>query len=173
MADVKLYTKDLKERHSSIIFQKAGMYEWETPQDLFDTLNREFNFTIDVCASEENKKLSNFFSEEDDALSKNWSGTCWMNPPYGRTIAKWVKKAYQESLTGTTVVCLLPSRTETLWWWNYCMKGEIRFIKGRLKFGGRNTKGEYVRYPATFGSALVVFRPTHPYRWRVKGGVHN
>lgn len=151
------YNKDLKERHSSIIFQKAGMYEWETPQDFFDEINKEFNFTLDVCASAENAKCEKYFSENDNALIQDWTGTCWMNPPYGRTISKWIKKAYEESKKGATVVCLIPSRTETLWWHNYCMKGDIRFIKGRLKFGGQNTKGKYVNMPATFGNALVIF----------------
>jgi phage N-6-adenine-methyltransferase len=152
------YNKDLKKRHSKKIFQKAGMYEWETPQDLFDKLNAEFHFTLDVCASKENAKCKNYYSEEDNALTKEWKGVCWMNPPYGRTIGKWIKKAYSEAFNGATIVCLIPSRTETNWWWNYCMKGEIRFLRGRLKFGGRNTKGEYVNYPATFGSAIVIFR---------------
>jgi cation diffusion facilitator CzcD-associated flavoprotein CzcO len=104
-------------------------------------------------------KLKVLILEKDNALLREWKGVCWMNPPYGRTIGKRVKKAYEQSLyNNATVVCLIPSRTETNWWWNYCMKGEIRFIRGRLKFGGRNTKGEYVRYPATFGSAIVVFK---------------
>jgi phage N-6-adenine-methyltransferase len=155
----KLYKKDLKKRHSQKIFQKAGKYCWETPQDFFDKLHREFNFTIDVCANKENNKLDIYYSEEDNALEKDWGGNvCWMNPPYGREISKWVKKAFEESKRGTTVVCLIPSRTETKWWWNYCMKGEIRFIKGRLKFKGRNTKGELVNYPATFGCAVVIFK---------------
>ncbi|MGR5961327.1 DNA N-6-adenine-methyltransferase [Bacillus paranthracis] len=68
-----------------------------------------------------------------DGLKQEWNGTCWMNPPYGRGIGKWVKKAYESSLTGSTVVCLLPARTDTRWWHDYCMKGEIRLVKGRLK----------------------------------------
>lgn len=81
-----------------------------------------------------------------------------MNPPYGHEISKWIKKAYKESQKGALVVCLIPSRTDTNWWWEYCMKGEIRFIRGRLKFKGRNIKGEMVNYPATFGNAVVIFR---------------
>jgi phage N-6-adenine-methyltransferase len=155
----EFYTKDLKQRHSEKIFQKAGKYCWETPDKFFQELNKEFKFTIDVCANEDNHKIDIYFSEEQDALKQEWKGICWMNPPYGRTIGKWVKKAFEESGGGATVVCLLPSRTETRWWWNYCMKGEIRFIKGRLKFKGRNTKGDLVNYPATFGNAIVIFRP--------------
>ncbi len=157
----KYYNKDLKQRHSKICFQKSGQYCWETPQEFFDELNKEFGFTIDVCANEENHKCDIYFSEKDDGLSKDWkNNVCWMNPPYGTKISKWVKKAYEESQRGVLVVCLLPSRTDTRWWWDYCMKGEIRFIKGRLKFKGRNTKGVMVNGPATFPSAIVVFNKT-------------
>ena len=124
---------------------------WETPQFLFDELDKEFGFTLDVCANEDNKKCDNYYNKEDDALSKNWSGQCWMNPPYGKEIYKFVQKAYESSLVGSTVVCLLPSRTDTKWWHEFCMKGEIRFIKGRLKFG--NSKNS-----APFPSVVVVFR---------------
>jgi len=156
----KFYKKDIKQRHSKITFQKSGLYEWETPQDFFDKLNKEFVFTLDVCADKENHKCKNYFSEKDDGLNKDWkNNVCWMNPPYGIKISKWVKKAYEESRKGTLVVCLVPSRTETRWWWDYCMKGKIRFIKGRLKFKGRNTKGELVNHPATFPSAIVIFKP--------------
>ena len=124
---------------------------WETPQHVFDELNQEFRFDIDVCATKENAKCATFFSPEMDGLKQEWEGTCWMNPPYGRAIGDWVKKAYESSLkNGVTVVCLLPARTDTKWWHDYCMKGEIRFIKGRLKFeGGKNS--------APFPSAIVIF----------------
>jgi len=155
-----LYKKDIKQRHSKITFQKSGLYEWETPQDFFDKLNKEFGFTLDVCANEENKKLDIYFTEEQDGLKQDWGkNVCFMNPPYGRMISKWVRKAFEESQKGALVVCLIPSRTETDWWWDYCMKGEIRFIHGRIKFKGRNTKGELVNYPATFGCAIVIFKP--------------
>jgi len=81
----------------------------------------------------------------------------FMNPPYGREISKWVRKAYEESLKGVVVVCLVPARTDTRWWWDYCMKGEIRFIKGGLKFRGRNKEGLIVNNSATFPSAVVIF----------------
>lgn len=109
--------------------------DWETPPEIFDPLNQEFGFTLDVCATDDNKKVASFFDKENDGLSKDWNGVCWMNPPFG-TQGKWVKKAYESALGGATVVCLLPSRTNTNWWHDYCMKGEIRFIRGRPKFKG-------------------------------------
>ena len=126
--------------------------EWATPQDFYDKLDREFNFDLDPCSTEDNAKCDNFFTEEDNGLEQDWEGFVFMNPPYGRTIKQWVKKAYQESYKdGTTVVCLLPARTCTQWWHDYCMKArEIRFVKGRLKFGaGTNS--------APFPSAVVIF----------------
>lgn len=127
-------------------------YEWETPQDLFDELDGEFGFTIDPCATPANAKCLKYYTIEDDGLKQNWSNNVvFMNPPYGREIIKWVKKAYLQSLKGTTVVCLVPSRTDTRWWHDYCMKGEIRFIKGRLKFGCSKNS-------APFPSAIVIFR---------------
>lgn len=125
---------------------------WETPQDFFDELNREFDFELDVCALPSNAKVSRYYSPAEDGLRQEWKGVCWMNPPYGRQIGRWVEKAYKEAhLQGATIVCLLPSRTDTRWWHDYCMKGEIRFIKGRLKFGESKNC-------APFPSAVVIFR---------------
>lgn len=129
----------------------SNKHDWETPQELFDEMDDEFHFTIDVCAVAQNTKHPNYFSPEDDALTSDWQGICWMNPPYGREIGKWVKKAYEESLKGATVVCLIPSRTDTAWWHDYAMKGEIRFIRGRIKFSGH-------KWNAPFPSALVIFK---------------
>lgn len=123
---------------------------WETPQSFFDKLNKEFIFELDVCANAENAKCDKYFTEEIDGLNQEWKGICWMNPPYGREIGKWVKKAYVSSLNGAIIVCLLPARTDTRWWHDYCMHGEIRFVKGRLKFG--NSKNS-----APFPSAVVIF----------------
>ena len=123
---------------------------WETPQKLFDELNQKYNFEIDVCALPENAKCENYFSPEVDGLKQDWTGVCWMNPPYGREIGKWMKKALESSRNGATVVCLVPARTDTAWWHDYAMKGEIEFIRGRLKFG--NSKNS-----APFPSAIVVF----------------
>lgn len=107
---------------------------WATPQDFFDDLNEEFSFTTDVCAVPENAKCTHFFSPEDNGLKQEWTGVCWCNPPYGREIGKWVKKAYESDCT---VVGLLPARTDTKWFHDYIYgKAEIRFVKGRLKFGG-------------------------------------
>lgn len=127
--------------------------DWATPAAFFDRLNSEFNFTLDPCANEDNAKCDRYFTKEDDGLSRDWSGeTVFMNPPYGRAIADWIRKAYEESRAGTTVVALIPSRTDTRYWHEYVMKAtEIRFVKGRLKFGdGRNS--------APFPSAVVVWR---------------
>lgn len=122
------------------------------PQDFFQKLDDEFHFELDVCSTHENAKCKTHFTEEDDGLSREWKGVCWMNPPYGRVIGSWIKKAYESSLDGATVVCLIPSRTDTSYWHDYVMKGEIRFVRGRLKFG--DGKGS-----APFPSAIVIFRP--------------
>lgn len=124
---------------------------WATPKSFFDLYNSVYNFTLDVCANAENAKCLNFFDKEQDGLKQEWNGVCWMNPPYGREIKHWVKKAYESSLNGAVVVCLLPARTDTAWWHDYCMKGKIEFIRGRLKFGEATTN-------APFPSAIVVFR---------------
>ena len=124
---------------------------WYTPQEFFDKYDSIYNFETDVCAVPDNAKCDNYYTPEVDGLSQDWTGTCWMNPPYGRTIKQWVKKAYESSLSGTTVVCLLPARTDTSWWHDYCTKGDIEFIRGRLRFGGCEN-------PAPFPSAVVVFK---------------
>ena len=127
---------------------------WATPQNFFDKLDAFFRFELDVCATSENSKCRKYFTETDDGLKKDWFGTVWMNPPYGREIGKWVARAYAQSrLHGSTIVCLLPARTDTKWWHDYCIKGEITFIKGRLKFGDAKNS-------APFPSAVVIFRPT-------------
>lgn len=110
--------------------------EWETPDSIFLPLNKEFGFTLDVAASESNHKCPRYLTEEDNALAKSWSGEiCWLNPPY-RQVGNWIKKAYQESRNGATIVCLVQARTNTNWWHDYCLRGEVRFIRGRPKFKG-------------------------------------
>lgn len=128
---------------------------WTTPQDFYDTLNYRFHFTLDPCATPENAKCEKFYTEADDGLSKDWEGeTVFMNPPYGRVIGRWVDKAWQEGMKpGTTVVCLIPARTDTSYWHTYVIGGgaEVEFVKGRLKFGGAKNS-------APFPSAVVIFR---------------
>ena len=124
--------------------------EWSTPQDVFDALHKEFSFTLDPCATIENAKCPVFFTKEDDGLKQEWKGRVFMNPPYGRGIGAWMKKAYESSLAGALVVCLVPARTDTAWWHDYCMKGTVRFVRGRLKFGDSKNN-------APFPSAIVIF----------------
>ena len=126
--------------------------EWATPQDFFDKLNNEFHFTLDVCATKENTKCKKFITKEQNSFLYDWDGVCWCNPPYGKEISDWMEKSYKESLKGITVVCLVPARTDTRWFHNWVYgKGEIRFVKGRLKFGGSKNS-------APFPSMIVVYR---------------
>jgi len=125
--------------------------EWETPHALFEQLNREFHFTLDVAATKENRKTENYYDIKQDGLLQSWDtdGAVWCNPPYGREIGKWVKKAYEESRRNL-VVMLIPARTDTSYWHDYIFPyAEIRFIRGRIKFS--NKKG------APFPSAVVIF----------------
>lgn len=125
--------------------------EWSTPQDLFDKLNAIHKFNLDVCATKENAKCERFYTKQTDALTVNWrNNICWMNPPYGREIGKWMKKAYAASCLGAKVVCLVPARTDTAWWHDYAVYGKIEFLRGRLKFGGHKNS-------APFPSAIVIF----------------
>lgn len=139
--------------NTGLMFSSATA-EWETPQEFYDALNEVFRFNLDVCATKENAKTPSYFDRETDGLASDWAwaGTCYMNPPYGREIGKWVQKAYESGKAGATVVCLLPARTDTRWWQDYCTRGEIHFVRGRLKFGGSANS-------APFPSAVVVFRP--------------
>ena len=124
---------------------------WETPQDFFDKLNEEFNFQTDVCALPENAKCKHFYTPEQDGLVQEWNGSCWCNPPYGRQIGKWVRKASESK---ATTVMLIPARTDTAWFHDYIYgKAEVRFVRGRLKFGEAKNS-------APFPSMVVVFRNT-------------
>lgn len=127
--------------------------EWATPKVTYLALHREFGFTLDPCSTHDNAKCERHFTLNEDGLSKDWgSETVFMNPPYGRKIILWMQKAYESSLKGATVICLVPARTDTAWWHDFAMKGEIRFLRGRLKFNeGKNN--------APFPSAVIVFRP--------------
>ena len=146
--------------NNSVHFSGASD-EWATPQDFFDKLNAEFGFTVDVCATAGNAKCKLFYSLEDNGLARNWGQSkCWMNPPYSQLKA-WMAKAADAAKHGATVVCLIPSRTDTKAWHEYLWDQEshssrfrvsIRFIKGRLKFGGSKNS-------APFPSAVVIFKP--------------
>lgn len=150
------------------VMYKSESQHWETPQELFEELDREFKFNIDVCASHQNRKCSRYISKSEDALKMSWSiyetapTHCFMNPPYGREIIKFIQKAYIESLKGNLVVCLVPARTDTRWWsifWdreNHRPKEnvEVRFLSGRVKF-----KKDGSINNAPFPSAIVIMKP--------------
>ena len=123
--------------------------EWETPREFFDAVDAVFHFTLDVCADSSNAKCARYYTKAENGLSQPWSGACWMNPPYGRGIGLWVRKAHESGLDGkTVVVCLLPARTDTRWWHGCVIPhAAVRFVKGRIKFSRRGP----------FPSALVVF----------------
>lgn len=127
--------------------------EWATPQDFFDDLNAEFFFTLDPCATDENAKCRKHYTKEQDGLQQDWQGeVVFCNPPYGREIGKWVKKCHDEAAKGATVVMLIPARTDTTYFHDYIYdKAEIRFIRGRLKFGDSKNS-------APFPSMVVVYR---------------
>ena len=131
---------------------ESAKTDWETPDDVFIPLDKEFGFSLDVAASAQNTKCSSFLSEEDNALEKQWSGTCWCNPPYGRDLQKWVRKAVIETWNHVTTVMFIPARTNTKWWHEFCIPfGEVRFVKGRPKFGGAN---QGLPWPL----AIIIFR---------------
>lgn len=114
---------------------------WATPQELFDKLDAQYHFETDVCALPENAKCERFFTPELDGLKQEWTGVCWMNPPYGRQIGAWVRKAYESARDNlATVVCLLPARTDTAWYHDYVLPyAHVTFVRGRIKFGGGET----------------------------------
>ena len=124
---------------------------WETPQDFFDKLNDEFHFTLDACATPENAKCARFYTKEQNGLAQKWDGVVWCNPPYCRQTGKWVEKAYNESKRGVTVVMLIPCRPDVSYFHDFILgKAEVRFVRGRLKFGGSKNS-------APFPSMVVVF----------------
>lgn len=131
----------------------AARHDWATPAGLFAQLDAEFRFDLDACATAANAKCRRYFSEAEDGLTKRWSGRVFVNPPYGRSLAAWVRKAYESvrAAEAEVVVCLLPVRTDTAWWHEYVQQGEVRFLRGRLRFGDATA-------PAPFPSAVVVFR---------------
>jgi phage N-6-adenine-methyltransferase len=116
------------------VYASSRTDEWATPQRLFDRLDVEFGFDLDVCATFRNAKCRRFYDR--DGLAQPWVGVCWCNPPYGREIRKWVRKANESAKASATVVCLVPARTDAGWWHDYCAKAEVRFLRGRLRFSG-------------------------------------
>ena len=138
---------------SAAVHYMSETVEWATPQEFFDRLNALHNFTLDPCSTHANAKCARHYTAAEDGLAHSWQGErVWMNPPYGRVIGDWMKKAYEESKGSALVVCLVPARTDTAWWHDYAAKGEIHFVRGRLKFGaGKNS--------APFPSAVVTFKP--------------
>ena len=124
--------------------------EWGTPQWLFDQLNAEFHFDLDPCCTHENAKCEKHFTKSENGLEQEWSGfTVYCNPPYGREIGKWVKKAHDSRCL---TVMLLPARTDTSWFHDYIYgTAEIRFLRGRLYFNDGNGR-------APFPNMIVIFR---------------
>lgn len=140
--------------NNDVLFSSKAM-DWATPQDFFDKLNEEFHFTLDPCADDYNHKCAKYYTKEQDGLKQDWSGdTVFCNPPYGRDVSKWVRKCFEEVYAGgcPCAVMLVHARTDTRWFHDYIYhKAEIRFVKGRLKFGGSQNS-------APFPSMVVVFR---------------
>lgn len=141
--------------------RRRGWDAWATPRDLFERLNREFGFTLDVAASAENALCGQFFTEADDGLAQPWTGRVWCNPPYGRAIGEWVERAARYAFTipgpevPEVIVMLIPASTDTSWWHDHVhgQATEVRLIRGRLTFG-RSRMGR-----APFPSAIAVYRP--------------
>lgn len=167
--------------NTSTLFSSASV-EWSTPQGFYDLLDAEFHFNLDPCATPDNAKCQHYFTIDDDGLAQSWRGCrVFCNPPYGQPeypckpncqkgrckqrgyhidkyipgVGDWVKKAYEESQKGCLVCCLLPARTDTKYFHKYCLKGEIRFVQGRLKFGGSANS-------APFPSMVVIFKGERP-----------
>ena len=135
--------------------------EWYTPKWLYDRLDKEYNFTLDPCATKESAKCDKYYTIEDDGLEQSWANeTAFVNPPYGNAIKYWVEKAYRESLRGAVVVMLIPSRTETQYWHDYIMKyaHKVMFFNKRIKFERLNEETNSAPFP----SALVVFDNSKP-----------
>lgn len=131
--------------------------EWPTPQNFFDALQREFRFTLDPCATRTNAKCRKFFTKDHNGLQRDWGRhRVFCNPPYGRTMALWARKCFEASRCGALVVLLAHARTDTRWFhdWVYGKADDIRFVRGRLKFGDG-------RQSAPFPSLVAVFRPAH------------
>ena len=144
----------LRRKLARKVYHESQRSDWGTPWHVFDAYNDAFHFTLDVCASAANRKHPRYFSEEMDGLAQDWSDDiCWMNPPYGPQIGRWLEKAYRSSQAGATVCALIPARTGTRWWHAWVLgKGEIRYRQGRITFVGAPD-------PAGFDALAVIYRP--------------
>jgi len=155
--------------------------EWATPQDFFDRMNAQYGpFDLDVSATLGNAKCARFFTKDDNGLAQPWApARCWINPPYGRDMGKWVRKAYEESQRGALVVCLVPARTDVAWWHEWAMhKAEITLLRGRLRFQRADgallsnncpsvREGRHApTTTAPFATAVLVYRPNAPGHFR-------
>ena len=143
----------------SVIHSSNDM-AWRTPQRLFDLLDSEFHFDLDAAASADNALCENYFTAQEDALTRDWSRykSVWCNPPYGRELHRWMAKAFIESRHGPTVVMLVMACTETRWWRDYAWRAdEIRLVQGRIKF--TRSTGEPAG-AAPKGSAVIIFHPS-------------
>lgn len=129
-------------------------YESYTPRNFWKVLDDEFHFGLDVAATYDSTVCEEYFTIEDDGLNQDWSGfggSVWCNPPFSRSIGRWVEKSYEESLKGTVVVMLIPVKSDTMYWHRYVMRAaEVRLVKGRLSFGGSTSN-------APFPCAVVLF----------------
>ena len=139
--------------HESLFSSRSE--EWPTPQDFFDGLDAEFRFTLNPCATPESAKCETYFTKAQDGLEQDWRRhRVFCNPPYGKSMRDWARKCYEASRAGALVVLLAHSRTDTRWFhdWVYGKAAEIRFVRGRLRFGG-------VKQAAPFPSLVAVYRP--------------
>lgn len=144
---------------------------WGTPIAFFRALDQEFNFELDACAIRPLAKCRRFFSPKRDGLKQRWQGTIWCNPPYGRGIGDWLKKAYESARAGdATVACLVFTRTDTAWWRDYVMKAsEVRFVAGRLTFEkpGATSNSPMPNVLVIFKAGRVGRKPRFSvYNWR-------
>lgn len=142
----------MKNDNRVLSIKSTSSDEWETPNDLFEKLNKHYKFKLDLAASDHNHKCEHYFTKEIDGLKQDWIDSCWCNPPYSN-ISAWVKKAYNEAQKGFVIVMLIPARTDTRWFhdWIYLKRGvDLEFLKGRLKFSGS-------KWNAPFPSMIVTF----------------
>jgi phage N-6-adenine-methyltransferase len=140
--------------HSRQVMSSSCDMTWATPHQWFEYLDLEFGFTLDPCCTHETAKCAKHYTPSENGLVQSWQDErVFMNPPYGKELGRWIKKAYVEARdNGALVVCFVPARVDTNWWHNYASKGEVRFPKGRVKFAGAKAS-------APFPVAVVIFRP--------------